>query len=216
MGLWSRGRFTEQSGVAVLRSRAARASGRYSGEEGGDGPGTGARAVSESVVRSERAKRGADRWGQAWQEGECASARSADGSDSLRLPGGAAGSGSEARAAALAGKRGRWVRQRRGERAGVLRGTVRLTRGGRLSAVGKRARLRWLSAAMLDWGASVEGGVCWAAHLGRASWAARGEGVRGWARAVGWTEAGPRSRVGLLLGLGFAGFSSFLFFSFSN
>ena len=41
-------------------------------------------------------------------------------------------------------------------------------------------------------------------------------GREGWAGALGWTEAGPRSRVGLLLGLGFAGFSSFLFFSFSN
>ena len=60
------------------------------------------------------------------------------------------------------GRPGR-AEERRGERAGVLRGTVRLTRGGRLSAGGKRARLRWLSSAMLDWGASVErGGVCWA------------------------------------------------------
>ena len=55
-----------------------------------------------------------------------------------KLPGRDSGSGSEARAVVLAGKRGRRVRQRRGERAGVLRGTVQLTRGGRLSAGGKR------------------------------------------------------------------------------
>ena len=55
-------------------------------------------------------------------------------------------------------------------------------------------------------------------------WAARGESVRGWAGALGWTETGPRSWVGLLdrarlvglsAGVVWAGFGLRVCFSFS-
>ena len=87
----------------------------------------------------------------------------------------------------------------------MLRGTVRLTRGGQLSAGGKRARLRWLSAAMLDWA------VRWAAgeeRLGRAL-KERGSGreKEKWAAGLGcWVGF-----LGFGFGFLFLFLSSFLF-----